>query len=129
MTAPEGSGQIQLRPLMGDGGSSRTALVSLIDVDARLVPEIIDTTRRRLRRYDRIVYLTDNADFRPFRERGAVFEYLPPLGEMTTHAPDLPWAGYLRNRRILLLAKWYPSLEISYGTPFDVYVARTEQGR
>lgn len=116
-----------LRPLMARDRPERTALVSAIGVAAADVPAILAATGRRLARFDRVVYLTDDADFRPYRAVRAIVEYVPPIEDMR-RAPDLPWPAYLEAKRTLLLAKWRPGMEIAYGLSWADYVSRAAGG-
>lgn len=100
-------------------GETRVALVTLFGVPRADVPDILSATAATLARFDRIVYLTDDPDFAELRRRGATYEYLPALAEMTTRGAGLPWARYLAERRSIIVAKWRPVQEISYGLSFD----------
>ncbi|MBH0239406.1 hypothetical protein [Methylobrevis albus] len=104
-------------------GETRVALVTLFGVPRADVPDILTATAATLARFDRVVYLTDDPDFSELRRRGATFEYLPALSEITTRGAGLPWARYLAERRTILVAKWRPVQEISYGLSFDDLIA------
>ena len=98
-------------------------VVTLIGVDAAQVDEIIDVTTRRFGNRHKIVYLTDSLDFMRFRNRGAIFEYLPSALEQKLHAADISWNAYLARRWRLLVAKWKPVHVISYGQNIDTFLA------
>lgn len=57
------------------------------------------------------VFLTDSDAFEIFRERRAVFEYLPP----PNHDPNLDWSLYRLRRLALLRRKWEPSRIVGFG--------------
>ncbi|MFD1987419.1 hypothetical protein ACFSOZ_33910 [Mesorhizobium newzealandense] len=100
-----------------------TVLVVVIGVEAKLVPEIIETIKKKFPKADKLVFLTDDSDFTAFREQAVAFEYMPPLVEQRVHAADMPWQSYLRERWGLLLAKWKPRLILSYGMNIDAFLA------
>jgi hypothetical protein len=108
-------------PLLGM--TPRVALVSMLGVPPDRVETILQSTAGTLSAFDRIVFLTNDTDFRPLRARRATFEYLPSVAEMEKHAADLPWPLYLREKRALIVSKWRPQIEITYGQNFDDYVA------
>lgn len=105
-----------------------TVLIVVIGVDAKLVPEIIETTKKKFSKSDKLVFLTDDSDFGAFRAQAVAFEYMPPLIEQRVHIADMPWQSYLRERWGLLLAKWKPRLILSYGTNIDAFLAAAPKG-
>lgn len=109
-------------------GFINTVLIVVIGVDAKLVPEIIDVTKKKFAKTDKLVFLTDDCDFTAFREQAVAFEYMPPLIEQRVHVADMPWQSYLRERWGLLLAKWKPRLILSYGTNIDAFLAAAPNG-
>lgn len=100
-----------------------TILVTLIGLEPEQIDEIIDVTARRFGNRHKIVYLTDSLDFMRFRNRDAVFEYLPSALEQRLHAGEISWHAYLAKRWRLLLAKWKPVHVISYGQNIDAFLA------
>lgn len=111
------------------GRPAHTTLVSLIGVEAALVEDILDDTRRAYGRRDRLVYLTDAASFVPFRRQGAIFEYMPPLAEQAAFGADMPWRSYLGERWQLLLAKWAPHRILAFGMTMEAFLAAAPPGR
>jgi hypothetical protein len=63
------------------------------------------------------VFITDNFDFAPFRQRRLRFEYLPDRNRQQRFAPELDWDLYLRRRYVLLSEKWQAKSTISFGRP------------
>ena len=61
-------------------------IVTLIGIEAEQIDEIIDVTARRFGKQHKIVYLTDSLDFMRFRDRNAIFEYMPSALEQKLHA-------------------------------------------
>ena len=98
-------------------------IVTLIGVDAAQVDEIIDVTNQRFGSRHKIVYLTDSLDFMHFRNRGAIFEYLPSALEQKLHAAEISWNAYLAKRWQLLVSKWQPVHVVSYGQNIDAFLA------
>lgn len=98
-------------------------IVTLIGVDAAQVDEIIDVTNKRFGSRHKIVYLTDSLDFVHFRNRGAIFEYLPSALEQKLHAAEISWNAYLAKRWQLLVSKWQPVHVVSYGQNIDAFLA------
>jgi hypothetical protein len=98
-------------------------IVTLIGVDASQIDEIIDVTNGRFGSRHKIVYLTDSLDFMRFRNKGAIFEYLPSALEQKLHAAEISWNAYLAKRWRLLVAKWRPVHVISYGQNIDSFLA------
>lgn len=98
-------------------------IVTLIGVDASQIDEIIDVTNNRFGSRHKIVYLTDSLDFMRFRNKGAIFEYLPSVLEQKLHAAEISWNAYLAKRWRLLVAKWRPVHVISYGQNIDSFLA------
>lgn len=100
-----------------------TIIVTLIGVEAEQIDEIIDVTARRFGTKHKIVYLTDSLDFMRFRDRNAIFEYLPSALEQKLHAAEISWNAYLAKRWRLLMSKWQPVHVISYGQNIDAFLA------
>lgn len=98
-------------------------IVTLIGVDAAQIDEIIDVTTERFGSQHKIVYITDSLDFMRFRNKGAIFEYLPSALEQKLHAAEISWNAYLAKRWRLLLSKWRPLHVISYGQNIDGFLA------
>ncbi|ANH07173.1 hypothetical protein [Shinella sp. HZN7] len=98
-------------------------IVTLIGIEAEQIDEIIDVTARRFGKKHKIVYLTDSLDFMRFRDRNAIFEYLPSALEQKLHAAEICWNAYLARRWRLLLSKWQPVHVISYGRNIDAFLA------
>lgn len=109
-------------------GQVNTVLIVVIGIDNKLVPEIIETIKKKFAKSDKLVFLTDDSDFTPFREQAVAFEYMPSLIEQRVHVADMPWQSYLRERWGLLLAKWKPRLILSYGTNIDAFLAAAPDG-
>jgi hypothetical protein len=97
----------------------RVALVTMLEVDTDRFDEIIAATQSTLRRYDKIVYLTDALDFTPFRQRRLVFEYWPSPREIDRHGAGLDWARYLSAKRDLLFMKWSVTVVVAYGRTIE----------
>ncbi len=100
-----------------------SVVVTLIGVDAAQIDEIIDVTAGRFGSRHKIVYITDSLDFMRFRNKGAIFEYLPSALEQKLHAADISWHSYLAKRWRLLVSKWKPVHVISYGQNIDAFLA------
>ena len=101
----------------------RVVFVTLLDVGREGIVEIIERTSQKFQNAYRIVYVTDSVDFLVFRERQAVFEYIPSLSEQKAHADTLDWPSYLRARWELLLTKWRPEQILAYGLNVDRFIA------
>lgn len=115
-------------PLFPQERPARTVLVTLLGTDPETAADVVERTMARFRRYDRIVYLTDDPDFRTLRARRATFEYVPAPAEARRHAPDLPWGRHLAARHDLLMAKWRPGIELRYGRSLEEHAALCERG-
>lgn len=98
-------------------------IVTLIGIEAEQIDEIIDVTARRFGKQHKIVYLTDSLDFMRFRDRNAIFEYMPSALEQKLHAAEISWNSYLGRRWRLLVSKWQPVHVISYGRNIDAFLA------
>lgn len=61
------------------------------------------------------LYLVDTDAFELFRERGLIFEYLPPADDQTGFDASLQWDLYVQRRLALIRKKWSPSRIISFG--------------
>ena len=108
--------------IFGDGKRHATVLITCIGIAERDLAAVVTAIERKLRSFDKRVYLTDTADFSCFVKAGACFEYLPPLADQQKHLPDAPWSAHLRTRYERLTAKWRPSLVVSYGTPIEQFL-------
>jgi hypothetical protein len=71
-----------------------------------------------------ILFLTDGADFEPFRSRGLLFEYLPPAPLRERFAPDLDWDLYMRRRLARLRRKWSPARIVAFGPDAQALIAQ-----
>ena len=59
--------------------------------------------------------LTDNDAFELFRERGMIFEYLPPAEDRERCDQRLCWDLYLQRRLALIRQKWQPVRIVAFG--------------
>ena len=100
-----------------------TALITCLGIAERDLSAIVTAIEHRLRSFDKRVYLTDTADFTVFLRIGALFEYFPPAEDRRKYLADAPWADHLRARYDRLLAKWRPSIVVSYGIPVEQVLA------
>jgi hypothetical protein len=105
--------------LYGSEARKEIAMVTCLRVRPELIEGVVDITQQRFSFTDAIVYVTDQADFMPFRRKGVMFEYVPPLADLRRFAPDQPWHLFLKERRDLLMTKWQPFIVLSYGINFD----------
>lgn len=117
-----------IAPLFPGERPARTVLVTLLGTDPETAADVVKRTTERFRRYDRVVYLTDDPDFAPLRAGRATFEYVPAPAEARRHAPDLPWGRHLAARHELLMAKWRPGVELRYGRSLEEHAALCERG-
>lgn len=101
-------------------------LVTMLGVMQESIAGIIDRTSAASPGA-KVVYLTDALDFTAFRQRGAIFEYIPPLSEQSRHAGIMNWPHYLRRRWALIEAKWAPTQFHAYGMNFDRFLAAAER--
>ncbi len=115
-TAPEAPG-------LFPPGSGRTVLVTVLGIEAARLDEVIDQAAAVLSRFERLVFVTDHADFSPFRRRRLAFEYLPPPARRTGPRAGTDWARYLGARYELIVSKWQPVRVVSYGTPVPGFLA------
>jgi len=101
-------------------------LVTMLGVKQASIADIIDRTSAA-GPGSKIVYLTDTLDFTAFRQRGAIFEYIPPLSEQSRYAGIMNWPHYLQRRWALIEAKWAPTQIHAYGMNFDRFLAAAER--
>ena len=59
--------------------------------------------------------LTDSDAFELFRERGMIFEYLPPADDRERFDRQLHWDLYLQRRLALIRQKWQPTRIVAFG--------------
>jgi hypothetical protein len=116
------------QPGLFEPGGRRVVLVTILGVGAQRIDEVLDRALAVLPGGDLVVFLTDRADFRPFRRRRLPFEYLPPPALRSGREPA-DWARYLAARYELLLAKWRPARVVSYGDSVAAFIGRTAPGR
>lgn len=100
----------------------RVVVITLLEVRIVDHPEIIGKVSRFFRKYDRLVYVTDQPEFLHLRETGAAFEYLPSLLQQSLYADAMPWPSYLKSRWELILAKWRPECVLAYGMNIDRFL-------
>ncbi|MBY3348011.1 hypothetical protein [Rhizobium laguerreae] len=98
-------------------------LITVIGVDDAHLDEIITVTTKKFGATHRVTYVTDSLDFMQFRNRQAVFEYLPSALEQTMHASEIDWGFYLERRWALLMSKWRPVHILSYGQNVEGFIA------
>jgi hypothetical protein len=101
----------------------RVILITMLNVGENGIVEIIEKTTAKFSPHARVVYLTDSLGFMVFRERNAIFEYMPSLAEQLVHADTLDWPAYLKARWELLLTKWQPEQILAYGLNIDRFIA------
>ncbi len=101
------------------------ALVALLDKDGAQIEVFLTRAAAQMARFDRVVYLVNTSDLRPFTRRGAIVEVLVDRQSLAlTHESRSP-ATYLRFRYGFVLQKWRPDWVLSYGTDIDKYLATT----
>lgn len=61
------------------------------------------------------LFLVDIDSFEIFRERGLVFEYLPPVDDQTRFDPTIHWNLYIQRRLAIIRKKWQPIRIVSFG--------------
>lgn len=59
--------------------------------------------------------LTDHDAFEQLRERGIIFEYLPPASDRNRFNPKLRWDLYIQRRLALIRRKWQPVRIVAFG--------------
>jgi hypothetical protein len=84
----------------------------------------LESGSRLIDRFPRIVFITTQTDLRPFHRRGLVAELLPSLTVVANDPGRGPWLSYMARRRALLLAKWQPQWQLSYGLDWRAYLDR-----
>jgi hypothetical protein len=109
--------------IYGPGKRHATVLITCLGMAERDLPPIVTAIERRLRAFDKRVYLTDASDFSSFVEVAAPFEYFPSIEDQHKYLRDAPWSVHLRTRYDRLMAKWRPSLVVSYGMPVDQFIS------
>jgi hypothetical protein len=107
--------------------SETTALVVHLDATAQSLRDVLEETEPLHSIFQRIVYLTDCADFSILRARKCIFDYVPPRSEQLRHRPDAAWSEFMVDRRELLTAKWTPAVVLSFGTTIEDWVERTKR--
>lgn len=78
--------------------------------------EMVAATQRRTRNFIPL-FLTDQPDLAPFRNRGFVVEYLPATAP--SYVSDERWAEYIAARRAFLLRKWNLARIVDIGATLD----------
>lgn len=102
-------------------------IVSTFTVEQDLIGEIVDVVLKKFGKRNRIVFVTDCADFSVFVQRNAAFEYLPSSLEQGLHKSTMPWRVYLKDRWELLLAKWRPISVLAYGQNIDLFIGNAPE--
>jgi hypothetical protein len=113
------------RYIYGPGKQHSTALITCLGIPERDLPVIVTAIERRLRSFDKRVYLTDAFDFSSFVNVGAPVEHFPSIEDQRKYLPDAPWSVHLRTRYNRLMAKWRPSLVVAYGIPIEQFISGT----
>lgn len=101
-------------------------MVYALEREAAALEQVIAPLVRRFVRH-KLVFVHSALDFRPFMEKKAAFEHLPPLEQVAAFPGLMDWPRYLEERRDLLVAKWRPGRAISYGPGFDGYLAEVRR--
>lgn len=99
-----------------------TCLVAVFEVPENLIGEVLEQAVREHGTESRLVFVTDDLDFLPFRQRKLVFEHLPSRAERAKHAQHVNWADYLRQRWSILAEKWQATKIVSYGLPPEEFL-------
>lgn len=105
-----------------DDGARRGALVLLLERSREEIDRFLTAAQRRLDRFHRIVFVTTAADLRPFHQRGKIVELLPSLATITEDPCRGPWQSYVSRRHAIILAKWQPRWQLSYGLDWQRYL-------
>ena len=113
------------RYIYGPGKQHSTALITCLGIAESDLPAIVTAIERRLRSFDKRVYLTDAFDFSSFVKVGAPFEHFPSIEDQRKYLPDAPWSVHLRTRYNRLMAKWRPSLVVAYGISVEQFISGT----
>lgn len=69
------------------------------------------------------VFLTDDDEFRPFRQRQTRFEYLAPARALGPSIDEADWRLYSARRLALLARKWRPARILPYGDAAAAWLA------
>ena len=120
-TTPDGAPE-QTLAIYASQPALTAIIITIIGIEAEQIDEVLDVTARRFGKKHKIVYLTDSLDFMRFRDRNAIFEYLPSTLEQKLHAAEISWNSYLARRWRLLVSKWQPVHVISYGQNIDAFL-------
>lgn len=100
----------------------RRVLVLMLGVPAGEFDRLLDLAERALdRRRDLPVFVVTTLDFAPLRERGALFELIPPASDLMAEDRDA-YEEYARRRLALIRLKWEPVAEIDFGVPFELFL-------
>ena len=114
--------------ILPEGDDRRViVLASVLELPALRRKWAISATLAGLSKGETVVFVTDNLDFGPFVRQRLLYEFLPPLGEQSTHADYGRWDQYLVKRLRILIDKWAPARILSPGTPFERYVEKARQ--
>lgn len=105
--------------IYGNEEAARTALVTMIGLDAADGIAALDAARKALGRSHRIVCVTDSHAIAGLYRAGTLVEHIPSRDEQLLRAPDLRWSEYLQDRHELLIAKWRPEVVLAYGQSFE----------
>ena len=89
------------RYIYGPGKQYSTALITCLGIPERDLPAIVIAVERRLRSFDKRVYLTDAFDFSSFVNVGAPVEHFPYIEDQRKYLPDAPWSVHLRTPLVL----------------------------
>jgi len=97
-------------------------LITAFGVAAEGLDAALDRALLTLPAGHRLVCLTDQPDFLPFRRRGISFEYLAPPSLRGNVRDAAAWRTYLSERYEILLAKWRPAQVVAVGVSLEQFL-------
>ncbi|MCS6877709.1 MAG: hypothetical protein N2038_07630 [Geminicoccaceae bacterium] len=100
-------------PPAAEGG---VVVVTVLGLGGEALEKVLEMVHRECRALGRKpVFVTDGADFAPFRRRRLVVEQVPDAALMRLRVPDLPWWLYEERLFALIGKRWRASAVVHFG--------------
>ena len=98
--------------------------VDVTGLAADQIEALMPTVRQELQRRNYIpVFITDTAEFSPFRNAKTIFEAVPDIERNSRLMPDFDWADRRAKCLELIREKWKPTGEMKLSAPLPAHKA------
>lgn len=117
-------------PAAAKGTGSKIVLVSVLGMRGEALIHVIETVTNECRQTrTRPLFVTDQDEFSPFRQRHSLFEQVVDVEICLARRPDLDWRSYAERQYRLIGRKWKPITTVAFGRkPDPAFVDAAMQG-